>query len=70
MQYELTVDGVEARALFAERHAVEGDDLVFYDAAGGVVEVVEHRRVTDLSSLEGIETLSEPEPWDRALAGG
>ena len=55
--------------VFAERHAVEGDDLVFYDAVGGVKKSVDRRRVTELFILEAIPPIPEPEPWDGHSGG-
>ena len=69
VHYEFTVDGAIQGEVFAERHAVEGDDLVFYDAVGGVEKSVDRRRVTELFILEAIPPIPEPEPWDGHSGG-
>ena len=64
LQYELTVEGSPDPERFdADHHEVEGSNLVFRDAVGRVVKSVERRRVAELSSLEVIPPISEPEPW-------
>ena len=60
-QFTLVIDGYLQQSLDADRCEPEGRDLVFYDPAGDVVASVDRHRVTDLSSIEALSSIPEPQ---------